>query len=135
MKVNQFKSKGQIGKSEIFRFIIVGGVAVVIDGICYTLMVRAVDVEHGLSKRVSFVLGSIWAFLANKHYTFRSSATLKKEMILFSLLYLLTFMVNGWMHDVTLYISNLDWLSFLSATATSTIINFFGQKFIVFRKS
>ncbi len=29
MKVNQFKSKGQIGKSEIFRFIIVGGVAVV----------------------------------------------------------------------------------------------------------
>ena len=91
--------------------------------------------EHGLSKRVSFILGSIWAFLANKHYTFRSSVPARKEIIPFSLLYLSTYLANGWVHDMTWDISDIDWLSFLTATATSTIINFLGQKFIVFRRS
>ena len=134
MKANHFNNKGQIGKNEIFRFLIVGGLAVFLDGISYALMVSAVEFDQGLSKRLSFILGSIWAFLANKYYTFRSSAPVKKEMVLFSLLYLFTFMVNGWIHDITLHISNLNWLSFFIATATSTIINFFGQKFIVFYK-
>ena len=125
----------QSRSAEIFRFLIVGGIAVVIDGVCYALMVRTVGLEHGFSKRLSFVFGSIWAFFANKHYTFTSSAPLGREIILFALLYLSSFLANGWVHDITWKISSKDWLSFLSATVTSTVINFLGQKFIVFRKS
>ena len=135
MKVNQFINSVVLRNGELFRFLIVGGIAVFIDGISYALMVRTIGVEHGLSKRISFVLGSIWAFLANKHYTFNSSAPAGKEVILFSLLYLSTYLANGWVHDITWRISSLDWFSFLTATATSTMINYVGQKFVVFRKS
>ena len=98
-------------------------------------MVRAIGFDHGLSKRVSFILGSIWAFFANKHYTFNSPAPARKEIILFSILYITTYFVNGWIHDITWKISDMDWLSFLTATAASTAINYLGQKFVVFHKS
>ena len=35
---------------EIFKFLLVGGIAVLIDGISYALMVRGFDLEHGLPK-------------------------------------------------------------------------------------
>ena len=120
---------------EIIKFIVVGVLAVLIDGTTYALMVRAIGFDHGLSKRVSFILGSIWAFFAQKHYTFNSPAPARKEIVLFSILYITTYYLNGLIHDLTWEVSALDWLSFLTATATSTVINYLGQKFVVFHKS
>ena len=134
LKVKQTFEKTIVQNSEIIKFIVVGVLAVLIDGTTYALMVRAIGFEHGLSKRFSFILGSIWAFFANKHYTFNSLAPARKEIILFSILYITTYFVNGWIHDIPWEISELDWLSFLTATATSTVINYFGQKFVVFHK-
>ena len=134
LKVKQIFEKTIVQNSEIIKFIVVGVLAVLIDGTTYALMVRAIGFEHGLSKRVSFILGSIWAFFANKHYTFNSPAPARKEIILFSILYITTYFVNGWIHDITWKKSDLDWLSFLTATATSTVINYLGQKFVVFFK-
>ena len=100
MKINQLICPVLLRNGELFRFLIVGGIAVFIDGISYALMIRSFGMEHGFSKRVSFVLGSIWAFLANKHYTFGSSTPAGKEIILFSGLYLSTYLANGWVHDI-----------------------------------
>ena len=135
LKVKQTFEKTIVQNSEIIKFIVVGVLAVLIDGTTYALMVRALGFEQGLSKRVSFILGSIWAFFANKRYTFNSPAPARKEIILFSILYITTYFVNGWIHDITWKISDMDWLSFLTATATSTVINYLGQKFVVFHKS
>jgi putative flippase GtrA len=135
LKVKQTFEKTIVQNSEIIKFIVVGVLAVLIDGTTYALMVRALGFEQGLSKRVSFILGSIWAFFANKHYTFNSPAPARKEIILFSILYITTYFVNGWIHDITWKISDMDWLSFLTATAASTAINYLGLKFVVFHKS
>ena len=135
LKVKQTFEKTIVQNSEIIKFIVVGVLAVLIDGTTYALMVRALGFEQGLSKRVSFILGSIWAFFANKYYTFNSPAPARKEIILFSILYITTYFVNGWIHDITWKISDMDWLSFLTATAASTAINYLGQKFVVFHKS
>ena len=135
LKVKQIFEKTIVQNSEIIKFIVVGVLAVLIDGTTYALMVRAIGFEHGLSKRVSFILGSIWAFFANKYYTFNSPAPARKEIILFSILYITTYFVNGWIHDITWKKSDLDWLSFLTATTTSTVIHYLGQKFVVFHKS
>ena len=135
LKVKQTFEKTIVQNSEIIKFIVVGVLAVLIDGTTYALMVRAIGFEHGLSKRVSFILGSIWAFFANKYYTFNSPAPARKEIVLFSILYITTYFVNGWIHNITWKKSDLDWLSFLTATATSTVINYLGQKFVVFHKS
>ena len=135
LKVKQTFEKTIVQNSEIIKFIVVGVLAVLIDGTTYALMVRALGFEQGLSKRVSFILGSIWAFFASKHYTFNSPAPARKEIILFSILYITTYFVNGWIHDITWKISDMDWLSFLTATAASTAINYLGLKFVVFHKS
>ena len=59
LKVKQTFEKTIVQNSEIIKFIVVGVLAVLIDGTTYALMVRAIGFEHGLSKRVSFILGSI----------------------------------------------------------------------------
>ena len=129
------KGKGFVFRNaQILKFLLVGGIAVAIDAISYALLVDQAEIAHGISKRISFVLGSIWAFWANKYFTFESPVPPTKEILLFSVLYLSTFLANGWMHDFVFEASALDWLSFLVATATSTTINFLGQKFVVFRK-
>jgi putative flippase GtrA len=134
LSVKQFFQEKISRNGEIIKFIVVGVFAVIIDGTTYALMIRTIGFEHGLSKRLSFILGSVWAFFANKYFTFNSSAPARKEIILFSILYITTYSINGWIHDITWEVSALDWLSFLTATATSTVINYLGQKFVVFHK-
>jgi putative flippase GtrA len=121
--------------TQIQRFLFVGVIAVCIDAISYALLVDQINIEHGLSKRISFILGSLWAFGGNKYFTFHSTVPPGKEFVLFSLLYLSSFLANGWIHDVTYKLCSSGLVSFLTATSISTIINFVGQKFIVFRSS
>ncbi len=53
---------------------------------------------------------------------------------MFSFLYFTSFILNSLVHDYILLVSNLTLLSFLCATFVSTVTNFTGQKFIIFKK-
>ena len=118
---------------EILRFLFVGVIAVLIDGVAYALMVRFYGIEPEISKRISFILGALWVFFANKYFTFKSIGPARKEMVLFALLYFTSFYINGLIHDLAWSLSSVDWFSFLTATFASTIVNYIGQKFIVFK--
>ena len=118
---------------EKLRFLFVGVFAVLIDGVAYAVMVRVYGIEPEISKRISFILGALWAFIANKYFTFKSIGPARKEMVLFALLYFTSFYLNGLIHDLTWSLSSIDWLSFLTATSTSTMVNYIGQKYIVFK--
>ena len=47
LKVKQIFEKTIVQNSEIIKFIVVGVLAVLIDGTTYALMVRALGFEHG----------------------------------------------------------------------------------------
>lgn len=120
-------------KKELPRFLIAGFSAVGTDLASYMILL---DWFHAsLAKAISFSLGSIVAFLVNKFWTFESKPLSAVEVASFIALYMLTLMANVTINQIVLSIFPLSiLLAFLMATGTSTVLNFVGMKFWVFRK-
>ena len=120
---------------EAYRFIIVGLCSVSIDFIFYYCFIYFEIFGPNNSKRLSFVIGALFAFYANRNYVFKVSKKKISHFFLFCLLYLGSFLLNSFTHDYIYLISKITFLSFLCATAISTIVNYLGQKFIIFKKN
>ncbi|MBT6448451.1 MAG: GtrA family protein [Flavobacteriaceae bacterium] len=118
---------------ELKNYILVGIGSILIDFLSYKFFFMNLDFNLSNAKRVSFILGAIWSFVLNKKVTFKSSNKSLKEPILFSLIYLSSFIFNSLIHDLSLnyFMGNIP---FLIATVFSVILNYLGQKYIVFKK-
>lgn len=122
----------KIKLKELFRFLIGGGSAVIIDYTVYCVLL-SVHVGTAKSKATSFICGAIVGFIINKLWTFESKKYLKIEIFKYIILYTITAAINALINNVILYLVCIQVIAFLCATGTSTIINFLGQKFFVFR--
>ena len=119
-------------KQELLRFLITGILAVGTDFSSYYLLMDLMPID--MAKGTSFILGSIVAFILNKMWTFESNAQTAPALLQFSLLYTTTFFANVLVNHLTLaWIVNIHLIGFLFATATSTVLNFIGMKFWVFK--
>lgn len=118
---------------EMIRFLLVGGVAVLIDGCFYFCLIDWEITEASWAKRLSFLLGSFWAFFMNKYFTFRQKGFSFAEPVFFGLVYLTGFILNSLIHDLVLVFSKIELFAFTVATSVSTVSNFLGQKLIVFK--
>jgi len=116
---------------EILRFIMTGISAVSIDFITYLILIGFLN--NDLSKAISFILGTIFSFLANKYWTFEKFGLKYFEMWRFALLYTLTMIINVLINRLVIDFFDLIFIAFIVATATSALINFLGQKFWVFK--
>ncbi len=121
-------------KGELMRFLLVGGVAVVLDLTSYSALLKIGRIDPVWAKRASFGIGSIWAFFANKHFTFAVRETRLSDPFLFLIVYTFGWFLNAFTHDTLLGIFGLKSVAFLGATSVSTCSNFISQKFIVFRR-
>ncbi len=114
---------------EVARFFVSGCAAVATDLTTYHLLCTFCSYE--LSKGLSFLLGTLVAYVLNKFWTFESVRHSWKELFSFGLLYAITLCLNVAVNQFML--SYLPWLgAFLIATGASTVANFTGQKFWVF---
>lgn len=122
-------------KGQLARFAVVGGLAVAIDAALYFLFVWSELMDPTWSKRASFGLGAVWAFFANKFFTFRAPGFKVQQPFLFAAVYLGGWALNSFIHDAVLHLWPRPVVAFLSATSVSTVTNFVGQKWLVFRSS
>lgn len=119
-------------KRELKRFIIAGLFAVGTDLTTYYLLLNILP--HNYAKGISFLLGTVVAYIINKFWTFQKNKKSLKELIQFGVLYFSTLILNVIVNNVTLDLSgNMVFLAFIVATAFSTILNFVGQKWWVFK--
>jgi putative flippase GtrA len=120
---------------DISRFLIVGSTTVLIDLIFYFLFIY-LNFDIALSKGVSFSIGTIFAYFANRSYTFQSPRDGLLRFIFFVILYISTLIVNVVSNEIILnFSSHLNQsllIAFLSATAISATLNFLGMKYLVF---
>jgi putative flippase GtrA len=133
-------TRGQI--RELAVFLVCGCAAVLTDGVTYFLL-SGWSVSHPVAKAVSFVTGSAVAYFANKTFTFRvqdpEGTDRWGRVVRFSGLYLSTLGANVLVNQLalTLFSDLLDGrvagFAFLCATGMSTVLNYLGQKFWVFR--
>lgn len=121
------------------RFLPVGICAVALDLVVYAGL-SAGGIPVSVSKGTGFIAGALFSYVGNRHFTFRKEGGWQ-GVILFSLVYLTSLTLNVTINGVVLsLLGNIGFfavasglLAFLVATAVSTVTNFFGMKFLVFR--
>ena len=129
---------GQQLNGEILRFLLVGGVAAMVDLGLY-LLLDALGLPTFAAKLVSFVAVGLLVYGAHKTITFRNRTPNHLVSISqFLVLYATTLGLNVVANEVLLAVIPLprDWqvgLAWLGATALSASVNFLGGKLIVFR--
>ena len=124
-------------KKEIFRYLIVGFSTVILDFLVYHFLLNWLD--FNFAKAISFTSGTIWSYNINRSWTFAIGKTNITHFIKFWLVHMSSLIINVLTNNITLrYIADHDGFkirsAFLIATATSTIINYLGIKFLVFNK-
>ena len=122
---------------EVGRFLIIGFTTVFIDLIVYFLLINF-SVETLFSKGISFSIGAIFAYFANRAYTFKSNTKGFLRFFIFLILYLSTLLINVSSNEIILdLLSHVKFsliIAFMIATSLSALLNFVGMKYIVFNK-
>lgn len=119
-------------KREMSRFLVAGFSAVATDIGSYFLLLRILPYDY--SKGASFLLGTIVAYFINKYWTFGKKTKSYGEMGKFATLYLSTLGANVTVNRILLNLFQNTLLAFLLATGVSTVLNFIGQKWWVFKR-
>lgn len=119
-------------KKEVRRFLVAGFSAVGIDFSVYYLLLSFLN--HTPAKAISFICGTFVAYILNKYWTFAQNKKSYAEILRFAMLYMMTLGANVAVNKMSLLIfPDLIFPAFLAATGTSTVLNFIGQKWWVFR--
>ena len=118
---------------EVLRFFVGGSTAVAVDFFIYRLLLLF-SWNMDISKMISFVCGAGVGFIINKFWSFESKQFAVKEIMKYVVLYFCTGIINATVNRGVLHIMDIQMLGFLVATGVSTILNFFGQKYIVFER-
>jgi len=122
---------------EVMRFLIVGSTTVLVDLVCYFVLIN-LDYDTHISKGISFSAGTVFAYFANSSYTFQGSKRGSLNFFIFCLLYLSTLVINIVTNEIVLESMGRTDISFVFAfflaTTLSAILNFIGMKYYVFQK-
>jgi len=122
---------------EVMRFLIVGSTTVLVDLVCYFVLIN-LDYDTHISKGISFSAGTVFAYFANSSYTFQGSKRGSLIFFIFCLLYLSTLVINIVTNEIVLESMGRTDISFvfafILATTLSAILNFIGMKYYVFQK-
>jgi putative flippase GtrA len=126
-------------RRELVIFLIVGLLTVVIDCTVYFILLGAVGLTTTVAKTTGFLLGTIFAYVANRRFTFKQPGLFSvRSLLMFSGWYFVTLLTNVGANALLLKVFSTItwsvWLSFFLATGISAILNFIGMKYLIFNK-
>lgn len=130
-------------KRELSIFLIVGLLTVAIDFLIYRgfIYVEPFGLANiNLAKGSSFISGAIFAYFANRFWTFKEQTTSAGNVYRFVLVYIFGLIANiGVNHLCLARFTRLEipldaslFIAFIVATGVSAALNFIGMKFFVF---
>ncbi len=123
-------------RKEIPVFLIVGATTVGVDFLTYKLLLWT-GIDYNPAKTLGFIAGTVFAYVANRLWTFGHVAPKPKSLPRFCLLYGLTMAANVLINRFFLFalegMVQAVQIAFLAATGVSATLNFLGMKFFVFR--
>lgn len=125
-------------RGELSRFLAIGGLTVLVDFATYRLLL-ALAIPVAQCKTVGFVTGTIFAYFANRHWTFAATTAHRASVPRFVTLYAVTLGINVGANALFLGLltsfapaTTAIPVAFAGATGLSAALNFVGMKLFVF---
>ena len=120
--------------AQVARFAIVSGISFTVDASVYAgLASHWIGMDASWAKRLSFACIIVWSYFAHKRFTFGQRGVSVGEPLRFAALFLVGWITNSAVHDLTAIRGEAGQLAFILATAAWACLNFLGQRFFVFR--
>ena len=124
-------------KRELVIFLIVGASTVLVDFMTYRGLIQFQVMEVDMAKATGFLVGTLFAYFANRFWTFGHKLHAPGSAWRFLVLYASTLGANVLINAFSLKLladtAAAFQLAFLLATGVSACLNFLGMKFIVFK--
>lgn len=124
-------------RRELGLFLLVGVLTVLIDYLVYSTLSWWQAPSIGLAKGVGFIAGTLFAYLANRFWTFGHKSHVRGSLLRFALLYAVTLFANVTLNELVLgglfdFQGSVP-IAFVIATGVSATMNFIGMKLFVFK--
>jgi putative flippase GtrA len=130
-------------KRELGIFLIVGLLTVGIDFLIYRgfIYLQPFGLDSiNIAKAFSFISGTIFAYFANRFWTFKQQTTGTGSVLRFVMVYILGLVANiainylciEWFSSPAIALEYTLLIGFILATGVSATLNFIGMKFFVF---
>lgn len=126
------------------RFVIVGVMNTIIGVAAMFIAYSVFHLGYWISSACDYIIGSIFSYFANKYFTFKSEKKSGKEVVRFAInivtCYILAYGValptmDLLLGDIQLSVSVYEQLSMILGLCIFIVLNYFGQKYFVFKKS
>jgi len=126
-------------KRELAIFLVVGALTVLVDFVSYRGLIEFEVMAVDMAKATGFLIGTLFAYFANRFWTFGHKPHVPGSAWRFAVLYASTLGANVLINSLALKlfadaVAAIS-LAFLVATGVSASLNFLGMKFFVFRPS
>ena len=125
--------------SELIKFLAVGMIAVSLDWGIYLALVNFLGLGAVLSKSLSYIIGTMFAFVANGRLVFQSDlapVNFLKHLLLYTFSLLANTLLFAYCESKFSFESTIILgAALLTSTFVSTVINFVGMRFWVFKNN
>ncbi|WP_445683173.1 GtrA family protein [Solibacillus sp. FSL K6-1523] len=129
----------QIFDKEFLRFLIVGVINTIVGTSIMFIAYNLFSLSYWVSTILNYTLASILSYFLNKYFTFKKKGSVK-SIVIFSvniiICYLIAYVPTKFVVSYLLTgysINTIDNVAMIIGMILFTLINFLGQKFIVFK--